>query len=61
MVDLKSYASSQDPQTKLGYLIVYGVEGTHSNVPSSVYSQGIVEKDGEISFNKKINMNNKKK
>ena len=50
LIDLKSDASSEDPPKKVGYLIVYGIVGTRSFVPSSVYDKVMAFFKNEINF-----------
>ena len=59
MVDMKC-AADQDSSNNVGWLIVWGVSGFHSDVPSSVYDQPFVFETGKMVMETDLDLNGKR-
>ena len=59
MIDLKMKGGAATPQSVDGWLIVYGITGTHNNVSSSVLDAVYTIKNGNMLMQAPINMNRK--
>ena len=59
MVDMKC-AVDQDSSNNVGWLIVWGVSGFHSDVPSSVYDQPFVFETGKMVMETDLDLNGKR-
>ena len=59
MVDIESQALPASSPQGTGWIIVYGVEGTHSNVSSTVLDTPVIIDNGEQIMQVKLNMNMK--
>ena len=59
MVDMKC-AVDQDSSNNVGWLIVWGVSGFHSDVPSSVYDQPFVFETGKMVLETDLDLNGKR-
>ena len=59
MVDIESQALPASSPQGTGWMIVYGVEGTHSNVSSTVLDTPVIIDNGEQIMQVKLNMNMK--
>ena len=42
------------------YLIIYGIEGNHSDVPADVYDKAFIFEDNKMVMETKLDINNKK-
>ena len=56
MVDIKSDGDASSPAQGEGWMIVYGIEGTHSDVPSSILDTSFVVKNGDFVFQTDVSM-----
>ena len=59
MVDMKC-AVDQDSSNNVGWLIVWGVSGFHSDVPSSVFDQPFVFETGKMVMETDLDLNGKR-
>ena len=59
MVDMKC-AVDQNSSNNVGWLIVWGVSGFHSDVPSSVYDQPFVFETGKMVMETDLDLNGKR-
>ena len=59
MVDMKC-AVDQDSSNNVGWLIVWGVSGFHSDVPSSVFDQPFVFETGKMVMETDLDLNRKR-
>ena len=59
MIDLKMKGGAATPQSVDGWLIVYGITGTHNNVSSSVLDAVYTITNGNMLMQAPINMNRK--
>ena len=59
MIDLKMKGGAATPQSVDGWLIVYGITGTHNNVSSSVLDAVYTITNGDMLMQAPINMNRK--
>ena len=59
MIDLKMKGGAASPQSVDGWLIVYGITGTHNNVSSSVLDAVYTITNGNMLMQAPINMNKK--
>ena len=59
MIDLKMKGGAATPQNVDGWLIVYGITGTHNNVSSSVLDAVYTITNGNMLMQAPINMNRK--
>ena len=59
-IDMHCQGTARSSTQGLGYLIVYGVKGTQSNVVSDVYSTAYVVENGKMVMETDIDMNNYK-
>ena len=57
MVDIKSYGDASSPAKGEGWMIVYGIEGTHNDVPSTVIDTLYTISGGDMLMQAPINMN----
>ena len=57
MVDIKCDGNSSSPANGTGWMIVYGIEGTHNGVPSSVFDRLYVIKRGDMFMEVDLDMN----
>ena len=57
LVDIKSEGDSSSPSSAEGWMIVYGVAGTHDNVASDVLDRPSVIENGEEIMQVQLNMN----
>ena len=61
MIDLKSDGDASSPAKGEGWLIVYGIEGTHNDVPSNILDTLYTITNGDMLMQAPINMNKKKR
>ena len=57
MIDLKSVGDVNSPAQGEGWLIVYGIEGKHNDVPSSILDTTFTITNGDMLLQAPINMN----
>ena len=57
MIDLKSVGNASSPAKGTGWLIVYGIEGTHNDVPSNILDTFFTITNGDMLLQAPINMN----
>ena len=60
MVNLKRDGSLQSRTQGQAYLIIYGIEGNHSDVPADVFDRAFVFEDNKMVMETKLDINNKK-
>ena len=48
MVDIKCDGTSSSPTNGVGWMIVYGISGTHNDVPSAVFDRPFVIQQGNM-------------
>ena len=58
MIDLKSVGDANSPAQGEGWMIVYGIEGTHNDVPSSVLDTPFLISRGSMLMQVPLNMSN---
>ena len=58
MVDIKSKGTASSPADGEGWMIVYGISGTHNDVPSRVLDTQYITASGEMQMQVGINMKN---
>ena len=59
MVDIKCDGTSSSPANGTGWMIVYGEEGTHNDVPSAVFDRPDVISNGDMVMEVDLDMNNR--
>ena len=59
MIDLKSVGDASSPAKGEGWMIVYGIEGTHNDVPSNILDTFFTITNGDMLMQAPINMNKK--
>ena len=59
MVDIKSDGDASSPAKGEGWMIVYGIEGTHNDVPSNILDTPFTISGGDMLLQVPINMNKK--
>ena len=57
MVDIKCDGTSSSPTNGVGWMIVYGISGTHNDVPSTVFDRPYVIGRGSMFMETGIDMN----
>ena len=57
MVDIKCEGTSSSPVDGTGWMIVYGIEGTHNDVPSAVLTDPLSFTQGNILMETGTDMN----
>ena len=57
MVDIKCDGTSSSPTNGTGWMVVYGIEGTHNDVPSAVFDRPFVIHRGSILMEIPLDMN----
>ena len=58
MVDIKCDGTSSSPVDGTGWMVVYGIEGTHNDVPSSVFDRPFRIYRGDMFMEIDLDMNN---
>ena len=58
MVDIKCDGTASTDANAVGWMIVYGIAGTHSDVPSAVLDRPFIIENGDMFMEVKIDMNN---
>ena len=58
MVDIKCDGTASTDANAVGWMIVYGIAGTHSDVPSAVLDRPFIIANGDMFMEVKIDMNN---
>ena len=57
MVDIKCERTASFPADGIGWMIVYGVEGTHNDVSSTVFDAPFTIKRGNVVFETTVKLN----
>ena len=60
MVDLKCDGTPESRTQGQANLIIYGIEGNHSNVPADVYDKAFIFENNKMVMEAKLDMNNKR-
>ena len=59
LVDIKCDGTASTDANAVGWMIVYGIAGTHNDVPSSVLDTAFIIANGDMFMEVEIDMNNK--
>ena len=60
MVDIKSVGDASSPAQGTGWMIVYGIQGTHNDVPSNVLDTPYVVETGKMIMETDLDLNGKR-
>ena len=60
MIDMHCSGDASSPTTGTGWIIVYGIEGTHNDVPSNILDTPFIPESGQMIMQTDLNMNNRK-